>query len=132
MLIAAEKKYFATQVIGLFDWSFCCCEKLEKTLFHQFDVTSAPQLPTINETGVARLELESWFGYFAPARTPADVLERLRKEMATVVTLPEVTDIFRKAGGKPLALSASETRALVRGDVERWSKLVRELDIKPE
>jgi hypothetical protein len=48
MLISPEKKYFATQVIGLFDWSFCCCEKLEKTLFHQFDVTSAPQQPTIS------------------------------------------------------------------------------------
>ncbi len=91
-----------------------------------------PQLPTINETGVAKLELESWFGYFAPAKTPADIQERLRKEMATVVAMPEVVDIFRKAGGKPLALSPADTRNLVRGDVERWSKLVRELDIKPE
>jgi tripartite-type tricarboxylate transporter receptor subunit TctC len=91
-----------------------------------------PNLPTINETGVAKLELESWFGLFAPAKTPPAILERLRKELAAVVVQPEVVDIFRKAGGKPLALSLADTRALVQGDIERWGKLVRELDIKPE
>ncbi|HSV52413.1 MAG TPA: tripartite tricarboxylate transporter substrate binding protein, partial [Burkholderiaceae bacterium] len=91
-----------------------------------------PSLPTITETGVAKLELESWFGLFAPARTPPAIQERLRAELARVVASPEVVDIFRKAGGKPLNLSPAETRALVKNDVERWSKLVRELDIKPE
>ena len=43
-----------------------------------------------------------------------------------------MVDIFRKAGGKPLNLNANETRALVRRDVERWTKLTRDLDIKPE
>lgn len=91
-----------------------------------------PDVPTITETGVAKLELESWFGLFAPAKTPAAIQDRLRAELARVIASAEVTDIFRKAGGKPLALSDGETRALVRRDVERWSRLVRELDIKPE
>jgi tripartite-type tricarboxylate transporter receptor subunit TctC len=91
-----------------------------------------PDLPTITETGVAKLELESWFGLFAPAKTPAAIQERLRAELARVIALPEVGEIFRKAGGKPLNLSAAETRAWVKRDVERWSRLVRELDIKPE
>ena len=91
-----------------------------------------PQVPTIVETGVAKLELESWFGLFAPARTPPAILERLRTETARVTTSAEVADIFRKAGGKPLALSDGATRALVQRDIERWSRLVRELDLKPE
>ena len=91
-----------------------------------------PDVPTITETGVAKLELESWFGLFAPAKTPAAIQDRLRAELARVIASAEVTDIFRKAGGKPLVLSDGETRALVRRDVERWSRLVRELDIKPE
>ncbi len=91
-----------------------------------------PDVPTITETGVAALELESWFGLFAPAKTPADALERLRTEMSRIAQAPDVVDIFRKAGGKPLALNTAETRALVRRDVERWTKLTRDLDIKPE
>jgi tripartite-type tricarboxylate transporter receptor subunit TctC len=95
-------------------------------------LASMPNVPTLNESGVAKLELESWFGLFAPAKTPPDVLERLRKELAAVIASPEVVDIFRKAGGKPLNLTLAETRSLVRGDIERLGKLVRELDIKPE
>lgn len=91
-----------------------------------------PEVPTIQETGAAKLELESWFGLFAPAKTPAPIQERLRAELAKVITQAEVVDIFRKAGGKPLRLSTIDTRTLVRHDIERWSKLVRELDIKPE
>jgi tripartite-type tricarboxylate transporter receptor subunit TctC len=91
-----------------------------------------PTVPTITETGVAALELESWFGLFMPAKTPADVADRLRAELAKVIAAPDVVDIFRKAGGKPLALSNAETRALVKRDVDRWTKLTRDLDIKPE
>ena len=91
-----------------------------------------PDVPTITETGVAALELESWFGLFAPAKVPAEALDRLRAETARIAQAPDVVDIFRKAGGKPLNLNATETRALVRRDVERWTKLTRDLDIKPE
>ena len=90
------------------------------------------QVPTINETGVARLELESWFGLFVPAKTPPAIVDRLRIELARVIAAPDVVETFRKAGGKPLALSDAATRALVQRDVERWSRLVRELDLKPE
>ena len=95
-------------------------------------LASMPNVPTLNESGVAKLELESWFGLFAPAKTPPEILDRLRKDLAVVIASPEVAEMFRKAGGKPLNLSLAETRALVRSDIERLGKLVRELDIKPE
>lgn len=91
-----------------------------------------PDVPTITETGVAKLDLESWFGLFAPARTPPQVLERLRADLETVIASREVSDIFRKAGGRSLSLSMAETRALVRRDIERWSRLVRDLGITPD
>ena len=91
-----------------------------------------PTVPTINETGVAALELESWFGLFIPSKTPADVAAQLRTELAKVIAAPDVIDIFRKAGGRPLALNPADTRALVKRDVDRWTKLTRDLDIKPE
>ncbi|MDP1954412.1 MAG: tripartite tricarboxylate transporter substrate binding protein [Polaromonas sp.] len=91
-----------------------------------------PDVPTVQETGVATLELESWFGFFVPARTPPDVLARLRTDLSKVIAAPDVMEAFRKAGGKPMSLNAAETRALVQRDVERWTKLIRDADIKVE
>ena len=91
-----------------------------------------PEVPTVQETGVAALELESWFGLFAPAKTPPDVLARLRSDLGKVIAAPDVMEAFRKAGGKPMALNAAETRSLVQRDVERWTKLIRDADIKAE
>lgn len=90
-----------------------------------------PEVPTFIESGVA-LDLESWFGYFVPSKTPAEVQEKLRRELALVIADEELREAFRKAGGKPLALDASAERALVRRDVERWTKLVREIGIKAD
>ena len=91
-----------------------------------------PYVPTIVETGVAQLELESWFGYFMPSKTPADIQARLRTDLARVIAMPDLQESFRKAGGKPMNLSVDQTRELVKRDVERWSKLVRDLGIKSE
>jgi tripartite-type tricarboxylate transporter receptor subunit TctC len=91
-----------------------------------------PDVPTILESGVAPLDLESWFGYFVPSKTPAAVQERLRGDLAKVIAQPDLQEIFRKAGGKPLALNVAQTRALVRRDVERWTRLVRDIGIKAD
>jgi tripartite-type tricarboxylate transporter receptor subunit TctC len=91
-----------------------------------------PDVPTIAETGAAALELESWFGYFAPSKTPPEILTRLRTELARVIAAPDVVDTFRKAGGRPMSLNADQTRALVLRDVDRWTKLIRDADIKAE
>ena len=91
-----------------------------------------PDLVTIRESGVAQLDLESWFGLFAPARTPPDVLERLRKELRTATAAADVTEAFVKAGGRPLQLGAERTRVLVASDVARWTSLIREAGITAE
>lgn len=90
-----------------------------------------PDVPTFLESGV-QIDLESWFGYFAPSKVPADIQERLRGELARVIAQPELQDVFRKAGGKPLSLTPAETRALVKRDVERWTQLVRVMGVKAE
>ncbi|MDB5871278.1 MAG: tripartite tricarboxylate transporter substrate binding protein [Ramlibacter sp.] len=91
-----------------------------------------PDVPSVSETGVAALELESWFGLFAPARTPRDILERLRADFARVAASAELQETFTKGGGKPLNLSGEAARTVVKRDVERWTGLVRTLGIKPE
>jgi len=91
-----------------------------------------PQVPTVSETGAAPLELESWFGLFAPAKTPPEVLARLRADFAKIAAAPDVQETLRKAGGKPLALIGDDARALVQRDVERWPALVKTLAIGAE
>jgi tripartite-type tricarboxylate transporter receptor subunit TctC len=91
-----------------------------------------PDVPTILETGVAPLSLESWLGIFAPTKTPDDVTAFLRNELRQVLASPEVMESFRKTGGLPLTLSAAETQQLVRSDVEYWSQMVRKMGIRAE
>jgi tripartite-type tricarboxylate transporter receptor subunit TctC len=91
-----------------------------------------PEVPNVSETAVAALELESWFGLFAPVRVPRDVMERLRAAFASVASSAELIETFTKGGGKPLNLTGDAALSVVRADVERWSRLVRVLGIKPE
>ena len=88
-----------------------------------------PHVPSVAETGTAPLDMESWFGLFAPAATPAPTIQRLRSEFSKVVAEPEVAELFGKTGGRVMQLSAAETDALIRRDVERWTKLIREAGI---
>jgi tripartite-type tricarboxylate transporter receptor subunit TctC len=91
-----------------------------------------PTVLTIKESGVADLDLESWFGLFAPAKTPPEAMDRLRAELVKVNAAPDVGEAFRKAGGRPLNLGEAQTRALVQSDVQRWTKLVQDAGIKAE
>ena len=85
-----------------------------------------PDVPTVLETGVAPLDMESWFGLFAPAATAPDILARLRSELAKVIAMPEVAEAFAKTGGRIMKLTPSETEALLKRDVERWTKLIQD------
>jgi tripartite-type tricarboxylate transporter receptor subunit TctC len=89
-----------------------------------------PDVPSVMETGVAPLDMESWFGLFAPAATPAPVLARLRAEFAKVVAMPEVAELFDKTGGRVMKLSVAETDAVVKSEVERWTKLITEAGLR--
>ena len=89
-----------------------------------------PDVPSVAETGVAPLDMESWFGLFAPAATPAPILERLRAELAKVIAMPEVAELFAKTGGRVLKLTPAEADAMIRRDIERWTRLIEEAGLK--
>lgn len=89
-----------------------------------------PYAPTLVEAGY-KIDLESWFGLFTQSKTPSPIKEILRKEIGKVISSRDVSDAFRKTGGRSLSLSAAETRDLVNRDVAKWSKRVRDLGITP-
>ncbi len=67
--------------------------------------------------------------FFAPSQTPAPIFARLRKELTDVLARPDVSELFAKTGGRVLKLSPEETEKLVRSDVERWTKLIKEAGV---
>lgn len=135
---AAYQDLLGGRVDVFFDLSPTARPQVEAGNLKALAVSGASRLPfhadvpTLAEAGVPNIELESWFGLFAPAKTPSDVLERLRAELSRIVEAPDLVETFRKAGGKPLALSTDQVKALVKRDVDRWSKITRDLDIKLE
>jgi tripartite-type tricarboxylate transporter receptor subunit TctC len=88
-----------------------------------------PATPTVRETGLIDFEIESWAGYFVRAGTPPAVLARLRDEFAKVVTHPEITASFEKRGARAMRMSAREAEPYVVGEIDKWTRLIREAGI---
>jgi tripartite-type tricarboxylate transporter receptor subunit TctC len=91
-----------------------------------------PGVPTINETGVAKIEMEAWFGIFARSGTPPAVLKRLQTEMAKAIQTPDMAKRFESGGGRVLRMSAAETDAFVKAEIRKWSSLIRAAGISAE
>src|SRR6266705_657219 len=91
-----------------------------------------PQLPTLIETGVVELEMETWFGLFAPARTSRAVIERLRGEVDRATRSAEVRSRLEMGSGRSLRIAPAETEAFVRAEVAKWTGLLRKAGIEPE
>jgi len=88
----------------------------------------APDVPTMSEAGVSGLDVDSWLGIFAPAKTPPDVIARLRRDIRA--SLPELKERFEKSGGEVWDLPDDKLDAFVAAEYESWTKLIREAGIK--
>jgi tripartite-type tricarboxylate transporter receptor subunit TctC len=84
----------------------------------------APDVPTFREAGFD-IEGTSWFGAFAPARTPRETIERYSAVMAAAVRMPEVRERFLGWGLQPIGRSAAEFAAIQKADSERWATAVK-------
>lgn len=93
-------------------------------------IPSMPEAPTIAEQGVPGLELAGWLGIFAPANTPAPVLERLNSEIVKVLRQPDIVERFLQGGSEAAGTSPKEFDALVRNDYARWGEVIRRFGIK--
>ena len=85
-----------------------------------------PQVPTIAGAGVAGYEITSWHGFFAPARTPPETMERLHREVVRAANLPDVRLRIETAGNEVIANSPQEFATKFHADVEKFKKLVQE------
>ena len=91
-----------------------------------------PDLPTLEESGLAGFEYSPWYGVFAPAGTPAPVLQKIHAAINKVLADPEIRDKLGKQGLEVQAMSREEFAAVVQGDMPKWAKVIRTLGIKGE
>ena len=91
-----------------------------------------PDLPTIAEAGVPGYESNSWTALVAPAGTPAQVVARVNADMVKVLNDPATRDRLLKVGAEPMPGTPEDLGRFLRAEIAKWSKIIREADIKPE
>ena len=87
-----------------------------------------PDVPTLSEDGVPGLDVDSWLGIFVPAKTPPEVITRLRGDIRAA--LPDLKERFEKSGGEVWDMPSDRLDAFVASEHESWTKLIREAGIK--
>jgi tripartite-type tricarboxylate transporter receptor subunit TctC len=94
--------------------------------------SSAPAVPTISESGVPGYEFISWNGVHAPAATPKPVTGKLNSELLRTIALPDVKEKMFGLGMDVAGGTPEEFGALVKSDIAKWAKVIREAGIKVE
>jgi tripartite-type tricarboxylate transporter receptor subunit TctC len=91
-----------------------------------------PDVPTIAESGFPGFEASVWYGFVAPAATPKPIIVKLHAEIQKALQTKEVKDRMNSVGGEVIAGSSEMFAALIRSERQRYEKLVREANIKPD
>jgi len=91
-----------------------------------------PEVPTMIESGLAGFEVVPWTGMFVPAGTPRSILDKLHGEMAAIAKLEDVRDRFAALGVSAESLPLGEFTALLKSDLAKWPKLLREFNIRAD
>nr|WP_239024303.1 tripartite tricarboxylate transporter substrate binding protein [Ramlibacter humi] len=91
-----------------------------------------PQVPTLEEAHAGKVNVDMWYGVFAPPGTPADFVARLNRELKDILAMPEVRTAFETQGMDPASSTPEEFRRLVETDANRWAELIRAQGITAE
>ena len=90
-----------------------------------------PNVPTTAEAGVVNAEYDTWMGMYAPAKTPKDILERLNREVAKVLRLPELQARYETIVMTPLIMSVDDFSVYLKKDFEMNAQLVKQAGLSP-
>jgi len=92
----------------------------------------APDVPTFEEMGVKRIDVDLWYAFFVPSKTPSAVVTRLNTEMAAILRQADVKEILGKAGLDAVASTPPELTAIVAKDYPRWGAVIRTKQISAD
>lgn len=91
-----------------------------------------PDVPTLDEVGVRGVDVASWVGILAPAGTPNEIVNRLQGEIAKIVAMPDVKERFASISYEPAGSTPEQFANLIRVEVAKWAKVVKETNFKVE
>jgi len=91
-----------------------------------------PGVPTISESGLPGFEASGWFGVWAPAGTPAAIVNKLAGDLRSVLKLPEVKKDYAAQGAEPADMAPGEFAKMVLDDIARWRAVLSAARIRPE
>jgi tripartite-type tricarboxylate transporter receptor subunit TctC len=94
--------------------------------------SAAPELSTIAESGYPGFEFTIWYGLLAPARTPATIVRKLHLESVKALAQADVRAKFADLGMEGIGNSPDEFAAVIKSDIPKWAKVIKESGIKPD
>ena len=93
---------------------------------------AVPDIPTVAEAGVPGFENVTWYGMFAPAKTPHDIIVKLNKQVVQILASPEMAQRLASQGAEPRSSTPEELTKFMRVESERWKKVIKTAGIKVE
>jgi tripartite-type tricarboxylate transporter receptor subunit TctC len=133
---AALSDVLGGQVQGLFADTLVVLPQIQAGQIRPLGAASAnrnaalPDVPTLAEQGFPDTSADNWYGLLAPARTPAPVIGKLHDAVVTALADRDMRDRLIRSGAVPASTSAAEFAKLMRDELERWGRVVREKNIK--
>jgi tripartite-type tricarboxylate transporter receptor subunit TctC len=91
-----------------------------------------PDVPTLEETGIKGITLDSWVALLAPAGTPPEIVSLLSAEVARIVALPDVRERLAALNYEPIGSTPVQLAGTIEADIAKWRRIVRETNYKPE
>ncbi len=92
----------------------------------------APQVPTIAESGYPGFESQVWFGLFAPAGTPSDIVKKIYETVASGLNSPKMRDMLTGQGLEVVASTPADFTKRIASEIAKWREVIRAAGIKPE
>ena len=93
---------------------------------------SLPDVPSVAELGYPGFDASLWLAIMAPAGTPQAIIERVNKEIVTVVAAADTRDAFDKAGTEPLTGTPADLAAMIRDGVPKYAQIIKTAGVKAE
>ncbi len=91
-----------------------------------------PDVPTVAETGLAGFEVLGWFALLAPSKTPAEIIRRLNGDVNAAIARPAIVARFAELGAEPLVGSPEQAAAFIKGEQDKWGKVIKDAGIQQQ
>lgn len=128
----AEVDLMAGQVSVMFSSILSAMPHSRAGKMRALAVTSArrssvmPELPTVAESGLPAYDVNPWYGLFAPAGTPREIVEKINREVVGILQLPDVKERFAALGADAVGNTPAQFATFLDGEIEKWAKVIKQ------